>query len=432
MLFKLLKMFLLLSVSSTLLAQPYGVEWEILSSPTENTLRRLHFIDSKTGWAVGAAGTIIHTTDGGENWVVQNSNVTTFVTEVFFLNSNLGWALTLKDAPPFGTQILKTTDGGNNWVVEDFMGGNEIMYTIFFFDSLNGFIGGRSVSGTSGNIAYTTDGGTTWTDAIIDSSLVYNFPVYKFKFFSREFGYACGGRIDLAGVIWRTTNYGMNWSAIGISPDEIFDLYIIDSLNAIALSGDPEGFFAIANIKTTDAGITWISDSLSMTGLSFAIDFRTSNEGWSAAGYKFLFTSDRGETWIEKSTPANSTLYDVQFTDTKTGYAVGDSGVVLKLNPAAVNVENNMLPPDKFILHQNYPNPFNPNTSIRYTTGSKEFVSLKIYNLLGKEIATLVNEEKPAGNYDVNFDASGLTSGIYLYRLRAGSYTQSKKMVYIK
>jgi len=133
--------------------------------------------------------------------------------------------------------------------------------------------------------------------------MVSNFPVYKFNFYNRQFGFACGGRIDLAGVIWRTTNYGLNWSAIGTSPDEIFDIFVFDSLNAITLSGDPEGLFGIANIRTSDAGINWTVDSLAITGLSFAIDFRTANEGWSASGDKFLFTSDRGESWIEKDVP---------------------------------------------------------------------------------------------------------------------------------
>mgnify|MGYP003376160294 CR=1 FL=1 len=86
----------------------------------------------------------------------------------------------------------------------------------------------------------------------------------------------------------------------------------------------------------------------------------------------------------------------------------------------------------KYELTQNYPNPFNPTTSIQYAISGKQFVTLKIYNLLGREVATLVNENKEAGNYMVNFDASILPSGVYLYKLQAGEYTQTRKMTLIK
>jgi len=83
-------------------------------------------------------------------------------------------------------------------------------------------------------------------------------------------------------------------------------------------------------------------------------------------------------------------------------------------------------------LLQNYPNPFNPTTSRQYAIGSRQFVTLKVYDLLGIEIATLVNEEKPAGEYEIKFNASGLPSGIYFYQLRSGNYTETKKMVLIR
>ena len=83
-------------------------------------------------------------------------------------------------------------------------------------------------------------------------------------------------------------------------------------------------------------------------------------------------------------------------------------------------------------LYQNYPNPFNPTTSIQYAVGSMQFVQLKVYDVLGNEIATLVNEEKPAGNFEVEFDARNLTSGIYFYQLRAGEYLETRKMILLR
>ena len=83
-------------------------------------------------------------------------------------------------------------------------------------------------------------------------------------------------------------------------------------------------------------------------------------------------------------------------------------------------------------LDQNYPNPFNPSTSIQYSISSRQFVSLKVYDVLGNEVATLINEEKPAGSYKVDWNASGLPSGIYFYQLKADSYIETKKMVLLR
>ena len=88
--------------------------------------------------------------------------------------------------------------------------------------------------------------------------------------------------------------------------------------------------------------------------------------------------------------------------------------------------------PEVYGLEQNYPNPFNPNTSIQFRIPENSFVSLKIYDMLGKEVGTLLNEEKDVGMYKVNFDASNLSSGIYFYSLKAGNFVQTKKMILMK
>ncbi len=95
-------------------------------------------------------------------------------------------------------------------------------------------------------------------------------------------------------------------------------------------------------------------------------------------------------------------------------------------------VEVDLSLPQAFSLEQNYPNPFNPSTSIQYAISSRQLVTLKIFDLLGKEIATLVNENKPAGNYEVSFDARNLSSGTYFYKLQAGSFVETKKMILLR
>ena len=429
----ILTIFILLGTTYPAFAQTQP--WKKLESPVDVTLRYLHFVDSLTGWAAGEAGTIIRTTDGGDSWEIQNSTVHTFIMDIFFVDKNIGWALTLKDEFPFTSVILKTTNGGDDWTAEDFTDPTKLIRTIFFFDSLNGLAGGSY-------IARTSDGGNSWVEADIDSNMVSGFPVYRFNFYNQQFGYACGGRIDVAGVAWRTTNSGLNWGAQGISADEVFDIFIFDSLNAITLSGDPEGLYPIADLKTTNAGIDWIYDELPYFGLSFRIAFRTYNEGWSASGYKFLLTTNRGETWEEFETPDSAVVYDVQFLNARTGYAVGENGVVLKyLSPE----DTIIVLPNQFVLYQNYPNPFNSKTMIGYDMAASGGVTLKVYDVLGNEVVTLVDEYTSIGSYEIEFNVAQvsrpeLASGVYFYQLRVGdpesssgyNLIQTKKMIYLK
>ncbi len=95
-------------------------------------------------------------------------------------------------------------------------------------------------------------------------------------------------------------------------------------------------------------------------------------------------------------------------------------------------IEENSIHPEEFVLHQNYPNPFNPTTKISWQSSKGSRQSLKIYDINGKEIEILFDEYKPAGSYEVRFDALGLPSGIYFYKLEAGSFTQTKKMTLLK
>ena len=94
--------------------------------------------------------------------------------------------------------------------------------------------------------------------------------------------------------------------------------------------------------------------------------------------------------------------------------------------------ENKNIYPSEFALNQNYPNPFNPSTKINYSIPDISFVTIKVFDVLGNEVTTLVNEEKQVGNYEVEFDGSGSPSGVYFYQLRAGDFVVTKKMVLMK
>jgi hypothetical protein len=88
--------------------------------------------------------------------------------------------------------------------------------------------------------------------------------------------------------------------------------------------------------------------------------------------------------------------------------------------------------PIEYSLEQNYPNPFNPFTTIEYSLPQNGFVTLKVFNVLGKEVATLVNGQNEAGKHTINFDASALNSGVYFYRIDAGNFIETKKMILLK
>lgn len=97
-----------------------------------------------------------------------------------------------------------------------------------------------------------------------------------------------------------------------------------------------------------------------------------------------------------------------------------------------IESEGNKIIPKEFYLFQNYPNPFNPSTKIRWESPQGGLQILKVYDILGNEVATLVNEEKPAGSYEIQFDAVSLSSGVYFYKLNAGSFVSTKKMILLR
>lgn len=408
--------------------------WESLESPTNQLLTSIHFVDSLYGWAVGDSGTIIHTTDGGTDWLFQNSKTENKIVDVFFLDRNLGWASSWNTSNiPFGTLLLSTTDGGQDWTSEPFREDNLFMTSILFLDSLNGWMGGKPHA-----LVKTTNGGLSWEQAKIDTSLFAFFPVFNIAFYNSNYGYACGGAIDGAGVVWSTTNGGDNWFAIDPSeapPDPISQVHIYDSLNVIGIGGDRE-LFGVGVIRTSDGGSFWEYEDIGMQGFGLTLDFRTDNEAWSALGgqQKFIYSLDSGVTWIQIPTPDSSVIFDVIFPDSLHGFAVGREGAILKYKPPIVDAvsDHHGVTSETFELFQNYPNPFNPNTIIKYSLPEDGFVNLAVFNMLGEEIITLVSEEQNIGSYEVEFNATSLPSGIYFYRLQAGSFVETKKMVILK
>jgi hypothetical protein len=115
---------------------------------------------------------------------------------------------------------------------------------------------------------------------------------------------------------------------------------------------------------------------------------------------------------------------------TRDGWYVDDIGVFIYTIPTDISGDGDLI--YTFSLEQNYPNPFNPATTVKYQIPESDLVNLKVFDVLGNEVATLVNEKQPAGSYEVEFSASELASGIYLYKLVSGSFVETKKMILLK
>jgi hypothetical protein len=157
---------------------------------------------------------------------------------------------------------------------------------------------------------------------------------------------------------------------------------------------------------------------------------------------KIFISTDDGDNWLEQISSINDDLNAIKFSFIDpTGYSVGDNGAILfTSNGGGINSvgENNQ--PNEIILSQNYPNPFNPSTNIEYELNSRQYIQLKIFDVLGNKIITLVNEEQPVGTYNIEFDPSLIiskqSSGIYFYQLSTtgeeGNTVQTRKMIYLK
>lgn len=432
---------LFFALTSTIFSQGY---WEQIDPITTKSFRTLHFPDSLNGWAAGDSGLIAHTSDSGMNWELQQSNIDLPIVDIFFLDSLKGWALADSTGGiNYHSKILSTTDGGITWNNRVFRFTNVLLNVIHYLDSLNGWVGGDGSA-----LAFTDDGGENWYEATIDSGNLSYFPVYDMTFAdNKNFGVACGGVQDAAGVIWVTTNSGLNWTpkeTIPSSPDPYFAVQIINEDSAIAMGGDLEGLYGVSIATTGDRGKTWYyTELVSIIGAAYTIAYRDSMEVWSTLGFdrKFIYSLDGGITWNDTITPNNVAVRDIYFPSKTDGIAVGDNGTILKYIPkiTSINDSKNSILLNGFVLHQNYPNPFNPVTKIKYEISSKvistegrNLVQLKVFDILGNSIATLVDEFKPAGSYEVEFNGSELSSGIYFYELKVNTKVLRKKMILLK
>ncbi len=408
--------------------------WLSVSSPVNKTLAKSHFIDTIFGWAAGDSGTIIHTSNSGLNWAQQTSGINYFaIDDIFFVNRNFGWALA-NDFFYAGTIMLKTTNGGQNWTNYRYPDTSLVFNVVYFLDSLNGFL-----SGFSGKIFKTTNAGANWFNCYIDTSycpLLFLMPKNKFYFVNASTGFACGGQIDIQGMIWRTTNGGAIWKTYCVASEPLYDIKVISNNKVISNGGDYE--YGLNTVHSSDGGNTWFFELNNFFGLGLSLAYRTPAEVWVPLSFAQTFavntdSGNYGTTWNEIETPHNRIIKSTVFMSPTFGWSFGSEGSIYKYNTAIIGFNNNsQYIPEVFEMHQNYPNPFNPTTTIGYTLNRGGMVKVEIFNLMGELINILFIGYQPAGYHNIQWNAVNAASGIYFCKVTFGSKQLSIKMLMIK
>jgi photosystem II stability/assembly factor-like uncharacterized protein len=410
-------------ITCTSFAQLY---WVNQSSPVTAWLYRIVFTDTLNGWACGDSGTIVHTSNGGLNWVKQTTNVSNTVEDICFANKRLGWGIS-NDYSVYKTFILKTTNGGINWNAIPYSDTTVILSTVYFLDSLTGYMGGFN-----GTIVKTTDAGASWSQMQVDSSTFSHFPIRRFRFFNSKIGVACGGIMDFGGVLWKTTNYGLNWIAFAVGAEPIFDVQYADSMRAFATGGDFE--YGPSFVKTYKNWEDWDYKTLEYLGIGYSLAIRTPKEIWVPLGFSRVWavTIDTGKNWTYVFTSDSNSIYDAMFVDSAHGWAAGFNGRIYRYNSQIIGINPGSNIVSSFELYQNYPNPFNPKTLISYELRTAAQVRLSVFDASGRLVLNLVDKRQDAGKYKVEFSGGKLASGIYFYQLSAEGISVTKKMVLLK
>ncbi|MDH4211654.1 MAG: YCF48-related protein [candidate division WOR-3 bacterium] len=399
--------------------------WNQQNSGTNKPLFDIHFADGQNGWIASITNSIFHTTDGGANWVDLEPTPSVNYYAIHFVSTQEGWAV-----GNFG-QIRYTTDAGTTWVDQNSTV-NGYLWDMHFIDEDHGWIAGGRPEGFPGPdptryVLYTSNGGATWNTQLYEND---EYPLHGIHFFDSNIGYAVGE----AGAIFSTTDGGGNWT-----PQTSGTIREFSSVSAVT----PDTAWAVGVnglvVRTIDGGSTWDSLYLGTLYHFSHIQFVDALTGWISGGDNthaaILHTTDGGATWVMQDAGTANYLYGFFFLDADLGWAVGYDGTIIHTTTGGTGVEESgdfeELSTD-VILAQNNPNPFSSVTSIRFNIPQAAYVRLAVYDLIGQEVAKLVDRQMPVGQHSITFDGRNLPNGVYFYRLNTGAATRTKMCVLLK
>jgi photosystem II stability/assembly factor-like uncharacterized protein len=398
------------------------------------------------------------------SWSEQTSGVTTQLTSISAVDDNNAWIC------GYSGVVLRTTNGGANWIN---VSGSPIpntlnMHTIYGIDANTALVGG---SGTSSFLFRTTNGGANWTQVFTESGGFINSVQMGNIFAGFMMGDPVGGRWSL----WGTTDAGLTWDsssfylpqngaeagwnnafyfdlnfgvAFGTNNTRHYKTFNLVNWMPQTTTGQANSYAVWYNsitkgmtggtglLFTNNGGLTWTPTPTALPGTANLSGINGTGSFWAVTRQATVIytTVDDGTTWLTNYTAPAGNYRHISKDRTSGGvyYAVRTNGGISKgLYVTGITPVSNEVP-SQFNLEQNYPNPFNPSTTIKFNLPMEGAVKLAVFDGLGREVKSLVNENLRAGYYSVNFDASGLTSGAYFYKLVTSGYTQTKKMVLVK
>ncbi len=375
-------------------------------------------INNGTMLYAGTQGGGIYYSNNGTTWSNLSSGMaSTIVYSIIYANSSLF-------AGTYGG-IFKSTNNGNNWYAVN----NGLLDSVTLSLTSNG----TSVfAGTQGGGLYKSDNwGASWYKA---NNGITCDTVYSLAYLNN---------ILLAGTrrgVFRSTNGGQNWiqCSNGISSYAYCLSFCSKGTTIYAGSYSPTGLYS-----STDNGNSW--NNIMPGSSNYVLTSLTYNNSivagvYNYGGGKIMVSKNEGASWQDVSSGTGG-YPPWKYTDIRSSlsyngsYYLGTYGKSIYSIPFSQIIGVKQISstiPDKYILYQNYPNPFNPATKIKYQISDKSNISLKVFDIRGKEITVLVNEKQSAGTYELTFDGSSLNSGVYFYRLISDNFNETKKLILVK
>ncbi|MBK8983336.1 MAG: T9SS type A sorting domain-containing protein [Ignavibacteria bacterium] len=392
-------------------------QWIQQNSGTGYNLYDIEFINEKTGWAVGDAGVVIKTTNGGDTWMnIPNPSppLNPNLWSVFPFDSNIVYITSGKDL------IIKTIDGGLNWNILNFCPEcNSAMTGIYFLNKDTGWFLGTN------KVFRTYDGGNT-----LDSFYVPWFTNFDVYFKDVNTGIFCG-----TGRVFKSTDGGENWfdTHVPNGPFYMFRKLAVVS-NNVWIVGSSSPVF-----RSTDFCETWEITTPGQQIGGVAIHFVNENTGFIGRSSNNLIKSTNGGyNWYQQRTDSNSNsiILSIEFETDSIGWLACGSGKIYKTitgGEVLTYISSNSIElPNNFNLDQNYPNPFNNETNIEFNITENDVYILEIYNVNGQKKEEIFNKKINRGKYKIRYNAGNLSSGIYIYRISSNKLSLSKKFILIK